>query len=375
MTRAWSLRGLRAATLAAFLVAGLPLSARAAIETDPTVLYASMKQAYDRGGASGWHFVDELYYFSTILDAGRAYSLFRPTDPAYAELADLTVDVATRLHYDPLTNNDAATWYVREAATYVSTHGDATRTPDAQALLAKLDAAEGNSLQAARDAQADAAANSKAWLHDSDAAVEAIVADVRAYNLTRDASFRSDALARGNSGGMPLMRIPDPEFGEFFQFADIGAAETDPTYSQSDVANAKAIVEIRKRTPDLQVIGTVRGIPHELRLTRTAPADEYFGDLKMSPLGVHNDLVRLEKYLDAGWGARMTDDAVNVTDAVDDWQKQYPHDETLPRNLYELYQQLVRIDSDKARQEAAHVRNVLQVQYPTSNQARQISTS
>jgi hypothetical protein len=174
---------------------------------------------------------------------------------------------------------------------------------------------------------------------------------------------------------MPLLRIPDPEFAEFFQFAEAGAQGSDATYSAADVANAKAVAARRKNTPELQVIGIVRGIPHELRLTRTAPADEYFGNLKMSPLGVHNDVVRLQKYLDAGWGARMTDAAANVTDAIDDWQKQYPHDLTLPRNLYELYQQLVRIDSDKARAEAEHVRNVLLVQYPTSNQARQISTS
>ncbi|MEO9098632.1 MAG: hypothetical protein ABI346_10680 [Candidatus Baltobacteraceae bacterium] len=361
--------------LGAAFAFGVPHASRAAIETDPTALYATMKQAYDRGGVSGWRFVDELNYFSAILDAGRAYSLFRPQDPAYAEIADLTVDVASRLHYDPLTNNDAAAWYVREAATYVSTHGDATRVPDANALLAKLSAGEADTKQAARDAQIDAAANAKTWQHDPDAAVESIVADVRAYNLTRDPTFRSDALQRANSPAMPLLRIPDPEFAEFFQFAEAGAQGSDATYSAADVANAKAIAARRKNTPELQVIGTVRGIPHELRLTRTAPADEYFGNLKMSPLGVHNDVVRLQKYLDAGWGARMTDAAANVTDAIDDWQKQYPHDLTLPRNLYELYQQLVRIDSDRARAEAEHVRNVLLVQYPTSNQARQISTS
>ena len=55
-----------------------------------------------------------------MLDAGRAYALFRPDDPQYGELAELTVAVAQQLHYDPLTNNDAADWYVREAAAWTS---------------------------------------------------------------------------------------------------------------------------------------------------------------------------------------------------------------------------------------------------------------
>ena len=105
-----------AAAVATTGLAGGP--AGAAIETDPGALYQTMRKAYDEGNTKGWPFQSELYYQSTVLDAGRAYSLFRATDPQYGDVAALTVDVATQLHYDPLTNDDAALWYVLEAANY-----------------------------------------------------------------------------------------------------------------------------------------------------------------------------------------------------------------------------------------------------------------
>ena len=45
-------------------------------------------------------------------------------------------------------------------------------------------------------------------------------------------------------------------------------------------------------------------------LVITAPADEYFGQTKLSPIGVRNALLHISKYLDAGWGTRMTGDAL-----------------------------------------------------------------
>ena len=41
---------------------------------------------------------------------------------------------------------------------------------------------------------------------------------------------------------------------------------------------------------------------HDGACVITAPADEYFGQTKLSPLGVHNEIVRIGRYLDAGWG-------------------------------------------------------------------------
>src|SRR5579884_4411096 len=107
------------AALLCAALAMLPQTSRAAFMADPDKLYAEMKAAYEKGNAQGWTFYNQEFYLSTIFNAGRAYSLQRPDDPAYPQIEQATVDVATGVHYDPLINHEAVPWYVREAAIYV----------------------------------------------------------------------------------------------------------------------------------------------------------------------------------------------------------------------------------------------------------------
>jgi hypothetical protein len=361
-----------AAVVAAGVLFGT-LPARAAIETDPLQLYQTMRKAYDTGTSKGWPFVSELYYESTILDAGRAYSLFRPTDETYAEVAALTVDVASQMHYDPLTNNDAALWYVLEAANYVAANGDTQHVGEAKALLARLNDIELDPKRLAQDAEDSAVANEETFHKDGDALVALIVADVRSFNLTHDITYRSDLLQHAADPATPLVRVPDPEYGEMFSIAE--SALTDPGYSDADRAAARTIKYRREHNPDLKVIARIESIPHELRLTRTAPADEYFGRLKFSPIGIHNELVRINKYLDKGWGYRMEPDAMQVDSAVEDWQKQYPHDTTLPGTLLDAYRLLERVKTDKTQEAGERVKAILLVQYASSRQAQELTSS
>jgi hypothetical protein len=346
---------------------------QAAIESDPGELYQTMRKAYDEGTSKGWPFASELYYESTVFDAGRAYSLFRPQDPEYGDVAALAVDIATQLHYDPLTNDDAALWYVLEAANYEVNNGDEAHRPLAQALVNRLDTIEDDPKTLAAAAEASALADAQAFDHDGDALVHLVIADVRAYNLTHDVTYRSDLLQHAANPSTPLERVPDPEYGQMFAIAQ--SALTDPGYSDADRVAARTIKYRRDHTPELKVIGRVEAIPHELRLTRTAPADEYFGRLKYSPLGVRNELVRINKYLDKGWGYRMEGDALQVDSAVEDWQKQYPHDFTLPATLLDAYKLLERVGTPKTVAAAGAVKTILTVQYASSRQAQDLASS
>ena len=76
----------------------IPVRGAAAIEADPQVLYAQMKTAYQRAAEHNWAFADQQTYLSTILNAGRAYSLQRPTDPAYGEIATIAIQVGSGVH-------------------------------------------------------------------------------------------------------------------------------------------------------------------------------------------------------------------------------------------------------------------------------------
>ncbi len=64
-----------------------------------------------------------------------------------------------------------------------------------------------------------------------------------------------------------------------------------------------------------------------------APADEYFGQLRMSVLGIRNELNGLERRAASGDRnvASMSGKLAMVDDAMRDWRAHYPRDTWLPR--------------------------------------------
>ena len=64
-----------------------------------------------------------------------------------------------------------------------------------------------------------------------------------------------------------------------------------------------------------------------------APADEYFGQLRMSVLGIRNELNGLERRASSGDRnvAAMSGKLALVDDAMRDWRVHYPRDTWLPR--------------------------------------------
>ncbi|HTD37134.1 MAG TPA: hypothetical protein VK669_06455 [Candidatus Limnocylindrales bacterium] len=94
-----------------------------------------------------------------------------------------------------------------------------------------------------------------------------------------------------------------------------------------------------------------------------APADEYFGRLQMSVLGVRNKVKDLG--LDADFHPEhdkaVLGSAIWVEDAMRDWAKKYPFDKWLPRYAYALEQMYEHIPGDEA-----HRRAVKQISYLTA---------
>jgi hypothetical protein len=320
--------------------------------------------------ADGWHFADDVYYFSTVLDAGRAYELVRRDDPDNASLKGFTVDVASKLHYNPLTSRDAAEWYVRLAAT--ANANDPVRGAAARALLANLDAEDADPARMAHDADEDATLNATAAPADVEALTEQVDADIRAYLLTKDVQYRSLALLRAAQPVFPIALVPE-DTGSVLWAAAFDARNGVAGYSPIDRQAAAAMYSHRASAKNMQVIGRV--LSHNAYLVITAPADEYFGQTKLSPLGVRNELTRIGKYLDAGWGDRMTKDTLWVIDALEDWQHQYPRDYELPRLLLQTYKTLGRIPSPEAQKAEAGVRRTLTIDYNDTPEARSLLTA
>src|SRR5580698_3057909 len=202
MTRAWY----KAAALAVAVLA--PIAAGATVEVDPTVLYGQMKDAFAKGTAQGWDFRAQATYLSTIFNAGRAYSLQYPTDPAYGELATLTVAIGTGLHYNPLTNHDGAVWWVREAADWAMKNSqDFATVSAAQGLMARVNS-EDQPEALARYADEDATANIKAYPGDIDALLIRVEANWRGWLLTHDPAWRSLAFERAAAASFPVAHLP-----------------------------------------------------------------------------------------------------------------------------------------------------------------------
>lgn len=345
-------------------------AASAAIQTDPLALFQTMQRAYDEGTAKGWPFALALRYQSTVFDAGRTYALFSATDPHYGDVATAAVQVATEAHYDALLNDDASLWYVREAAQWVAEHGDSESAKKAAALYDKILSGEADPATLAAQAEDDAKADAAAFRRDADSLVQIVVADVRAYNLTNDRTYRSLLLLHAAESAMPLTRLPAGEGAQLFGVVD--GALRGGGFSETDRFEARLLDRRRRATPRLQAFGRST-LPNGAALAVTAPADEYFGRTRLSPLGVSNEIVRINKYLDAGWGTRMAPDALYLESSVEDWQHQYPHDPTLPKRLVDFYRLLLRIDDASTVPEAKKMRALVLVQYAGTSQARELA--
>lgn len=357
-------RRFAAGAFAAYL---LTSSGARALEADPAALYERMKQVYWGTAGQRASLGALLNYQTAIFDAGRAYALFRRDDPVYGEVATLTVDIATQLHYDALLNDDASLWYMHDALSWVGEHGDAVHADKAKLLADKIAAGQ-NFVVLAHQAEDDARAIVSDFHRDPDALVRLVVADVRAYHVALDRRYRGLLLAHAADPHLPLDRVPDEE--RFEVFASVASAlRGGAAFSRDERLRAVSIERRRRAMP------ASRKLAAQETLTRMAPADQYFGAFKLSPLGVGNEIARINTYLDAGWGQRMASDALNVASALEDWQHQYPRDPTISRHLFELYWLLDRIGAPSLAAEAASVRTILLVQYAGSPQARDLGRS
>jgi hypothetical protein len=349
----------------------LPIRIVAALEADPAVLYQQMKDAYAKDAAANWSFRAQLTYLSTIFNAGRAYSLQYPTDPNYAVLATLTVQIGGGLHYNPLTNHDGTVWWVREAADWTTKHSqDFATISQAQALLARVNS-EDSPEQLARYADEDADANVKAYPGDTDALVTRVEANWRGWLLTGDPAWRTLALARAAAPNFPVAHLPTSWGNELVAAADRAAPGTDG-YTTDDVANAKIFIARLKAVDPIRVIASVTVLPHDVYLTTLAPADEYFGPMNMSILEIENRLKHINFMLDYNYGDRESGETFEVAKAIVGMQEVYPRDRDLPRLLYWCYTTLERMSDDQSQRVARQIKAILTVEYQDSPQARKL---
>jgi hypothetical protein len=120
---------------------------------------------------------------------------------------------------------------------------------------------------------------------------------------------------------------------------------------------------------------TAPGTAQAVSLSKAAPADEYFGPLKMSILGIRNtlkdEIVKLGSTasVDAAGAFRH---AAFVEKSIREWEHKYPADSWLPRSVLALHRVYSRIASSDAERSAAATAAWLLERYPNSREAAQL---
>jgi hypothetical protein len=107
-------------------------------------------------------------------------------------------------------------------------------------------------------------------------------------------------------------------------------------------------------------------------MANLAPADRYFGRLKMSILGIRNELKDLSARIDAqpGDAEHVYDKAVLVEDALHDWQRHFPRDPWIPKYSYALAELYGKVATDEARVRRNDTLDWLIATYPASEYAQ-----
>jgi hypothetical protein len=103
-----------------------------------------------------------------------------------------------------------------------------------------------------------------------------------------------------------------------------------------------------------------------------APADRYFGRLKMSILGVRNQIkdLALRADMHPEDAEHIYDKAVLVEDALRDWHKHFPRDPWIPKYAYSLAQLFGKLDYDDARVRRNDTLDWLIATFPESEYAQ-----
>ena len=93
-------------------------------------------------------------------------------------------------------------------------------------------------------------------------------------------------------------------------------------------------------------------VRHEV--IKVAPADEYFGRLKMSILGIRNQLRDLDLRLqfEPAKSEDVIGSAAMVEDAMHDWEHKYPSDPWLAKDVFQLAQLYAHIQTEHGHQVA-----------------------
>jgi hypothetical protein len=99
---------------------------------------------------------------------------------------------------------------------------------------------------------------------------------------------------------------------------------------------------------------------------KVAPADEYFGRMKLSILGITNSIrdTATRESFDPAQSSQYYGSLALTEDALADWAHKYPQDSWIPRRAYDLSHDFWRMHTPDADKMANKCRWILISQFP-----------
>ena len=109
-------------------------------------------------------------------------------------------------------------------------------------------------------------------------------------------------------------------------------------------------------------------LAHQRVPIKVAPADEYFGKLKMSVLGIRNTIkdVGANIEIDQTRWAQQASKALFAEDATRDWERKYPKDTWLAKTVFALERMYAKLDTDEGRKRSLATMHWLVHDFPTT---------
>jgi TolA-binding protein len=110
---------------------------------------------------------------------------------------------------------------------------------------------------------------------------------------------------------------------------------------------------------------------HTQPAAKVAPVDEYFGKMKLSPLGINNTIhdTNLRVKYDQANGGRYFQSLEWAEDALHDWARKYPQDSWLPGRAYFMSHVFWEMHTAQADAAADRCRSLLFKQFAKSRWA------
>ncbi len=142
----------------------------------------------------------------------------------------------------------------------------------------------------------------------------------------------------------------------------------------ASAATAPSATSSARHTVTVRASGVKTVASRQATILELAPADEYFGPLKLSILGIRNTIHDLGARYDVNHDiGHQTFTSAQLTErAIHDWEHRYPHDGQVPKAIYLLQRLYTKVLTAEARARAGVTAKWMFADYPSSPQGKQL---